>query len=1069
MAAETLSLNDPFVEEFVVIGASSAARWCRHHLAQKNGIFARVRLITPEAAVEGLLASATDGLPWSATRAADPRWSPAALAERARLSLVENLDDDALIEVRAYLMPAGTLDPWRLAALARDVARVIVEWARMAPQDAADCEGDAWFYVIARALELGRDPVSPARRRLAPIPELPALRFWGVERMPPGDEAVVEKSRVTRDPYGPLDQATGTLGALQARLRGDDVVADYEASTIRFSPSYTASREVEALRHALLTWFDQDRTLAPHDVLILTPDLPTYAPLVQGIFARSPSYGEANKDGPPSIPVALAGVALTATNPVADALSRVLDLCAQRPALPALLDLLALPLVHARFGLTEADLPALSRLAEESGARWGLDVEDRAAHGVRHSANTLQFGMERVALGAIFSSEDLVLDEEDPISPLSGDGRDHLARAGHLAHVFRLLRHTRRALRPLLAPPAAWRAALRETVDAWLEIDDKRAWMRLQLVEVLDRALPDSPAILDLRAIIRLLRAQFELPAGGEGAITSAVTVAALEPHRATPHRVIALLGMSDGAFPTLPQPPAWHPAGAAWARFQRESQAEGLERILRAATSHLFVGWQGFSERSGEPFAPCAAVTRLVELLGDTGADLLKRAQQAATRQPWSPRATSYDPEYLRASVAAPVAPPLPALPPEDAARFSRQIPIFVKELINGPKALLNGRLRAQLPAEVDPLPSREPIEMDHLSSWKWTSARLAAPQGDAAAWTRGLRARGVLPPGGAGLAEARDIDDKAQNLLQTALRAGGSPAPLPTPLHAEIEMETGVLRLTGAANTAHAADGRVVLQTVTPSHTETLGERTLELWIALLLAVAQGEPVAGAQLIGWAKDKALLQEFAAPTPEEARAQLRDLAALWRAARTRMMPLFPELSRALAEQLVVAEDGSISLPPKGYKDVSIAWIPSYNLGHSKSAKSDPYVAQALGDLNPPWDWGPWSDPDHPDHPYRLALVLWGPLIRALAPKKKEGKKSAKESPAIIAPSEPSPPPEPPAPAEGALGAPAPPKPKRGRKPKTADTTETSREDAGPGEARDADRPTKSPDQGMST
>lgn len=60
------------------------------------------------------------------------------------------------------------------------------------------------------------------------------------------------------------------------------------------------------------------------------------------------------------------------------ALEQLLHLPESRLGVSELVDLLEVPALQQRYGLSEADIPLLQRWIEAAGIRWGLDGEHRA-------------------------------------------------------------------------------------------------------------------------------------------------------------------------------------------------------------------------------------------------------------------------------------------------------------------------------------------------------------------------------------------------------------------------------------------------------------------------------------------------------------------------------------------------------------------------------------------------------------------------------------------------------------------------------------------------------------------
>ena len=294
-------------------------------------------------------------------------------------------------------------------------------------------------------------------------------------------------------------------------------------------------RQCEALRDELLRRFAVDPTLEPRHVLVMTPDVGAYAPLVAAVFARAGG-------GTPAIPVTIADLGIRATNPVADALLQVLALAEERVTATRLLEILAVAPVRARFGLGEDDLADLRTLIVESGIRWAWDATDRGRHDQPGlDQNTVRFGLERLALGVLMHDPGGLATvpagpdgTPAPAVPLEVSTRERAARFGRLADICARLEGVRgRVAR--LATSQQWRDGLRGLLDDFTRVEDAAAWLRGQVDDTLAGILPDDgdePLRLDPAAVGVLLQGAFGSPAQGDRPVTGAVTVCALEPMR---------------------------------------------------------------------------------------------------------------------------------------------------------------------------------------------------------------------------------------------------------------------------------------------------------------------------------------------------------------------------------------------------------------------------------------------------------------------------------------------------------------------------------------------------------
>ncbi|WP_373508145.1 exodeoxyribonuclease V subunit gamma, partial [Thiocapsa sp.] len=175
-----------------------------------------------------------------------------------------------------------------------------------------------------------------------------------------------------------------------------EVSATGDAS-IRFHIAHSPQREVEILHDVLLAAFNADATLTPRDIIVMVPDIDTYAPHIQAVF------GLIDREDPRYIPYSVADQGQRATEPLIAALEKLLELPRSRLAVSDVLDLLEAPAVRRRFGVAEADLPRLHRWIRGANIRWGLHAEQRASLDLPTQADaqaqhTWLFGLRRMLL-----------------------------------------------------------------------------------------------------------------------------------------------------------------------------------------------------------------------------------------------------------------------------------------------------------------------------------------------------------------------------------------------------------------------------------------------------------------------------------------------------------------------------------------------------------------------------------------------------------------------------------------------------------------------------------------------
>lgn len=410
---------------------------------------------------------------------------------------------------------------------------------------------------------------------------------------------------------------------------------DASDDSLRFHIAHNPQREVEILHDNLLALFEQaERTgkpLEPRDVMVMVPDIATYAPHIQAVFGRIPTTDARY------LPCSIADRPARGAAPLLVALEQLLRLPESRLAAGDVLDLLDAPALRRRFRLGDGDLPVLRRWIDGAGIRWGLDGAQKATFELPpEEQNTWRFGLRRMLLGyAVGDGESL-----DGIAPyveiggldaaLVGPLVDLVARLGHYGTLF-----------ANAATPADWakrlRALLHDLFDAGRDDNDTLLLQRLgdalddwaQTCAEAGFADPLPLAVVREHWLAGLDERRLSQRFGG-----GAVSFGTLLPMRAIPFRVVCLLGMNDGDYPRRSNAPDYDlmalPAQQRPGdRSRREDDRYLFLEALLAARDTLYVSWVGKSARDNSTVPPSVLVGQLRDYLAagwqtDSGTKLL-------------------------------------------------------------------------------------------------------------------------------------------------------------------------------------------------------------------------------------------------------------------------------------------------------------------------------------------------------------------------------------------------------------------------------------------------------------
>ena len=600
------------------------------------------------------------------------------------------------------------------------------------------------------------DAPKPTRRREDETAALAAnqlLASWGHDSR--------ELQLVLGDGHADHHHATPPAGdsllhRLQAGVREDEPprIGALDDS-VQIHSCHGRARQVEVLRAAILHLLAEDPTLEPRDVIVMCPDIETFAPLIQAIFGTGDES---------DLRVRLADRSLRQTNPVLGAVARLLELADERLTASQVLDLADREPVRRRFGFDDDDVGRMEEWVRASGIRWGLDAAHRAPFQLeRLSSGTWRAGLDRLLLGVAMTEDDRRLFER--VLPLDDVESDAIDLAGRFAELIDRLQATVDALnRP--KPIAEWAEALAQAADALTATTPRDAWQRAELQRLLDDVVTEAAghttelALEEIRAVLadrvkgRPTRANFR---------TGHLTVCTLVPMRSVPHRIVCLLGLDDGVFPRKGPRDGDDLLLADPHVGERDARTEDRQLLLdalMAATDRLIVTYTGNDERTNLERPPAVPVGELLDVVG---------SREIVVRHPLQPfdprnfirgdlvpdRVWSFDETTLHGARALAedrvqdppfLTGPLPPL--DDEVIELADIVRFVERPV---RAFLRKRLGVSLGDYSDEIEDSLPVALDALEVWgvgqRLLDARLAGVEPRATVLAE--IARGTLPPG--------------------------------------------------------------------------------------------------------------------------------------------------------------------------------------------------------------------------------------------------------------------------------------------------------------------------------
>lgn len=741
-----------------------------------------------------------------------------------------------------------------------------------------------------------------------------------------------------------------------------------EDGSLAIHACHSPMRETEVLFDHLLALFAADGTLRPGEILVMAPDIETYAPYIQAVFDRPP-------EDPARIPYSIADRGVRVESRLVEAFMGLLDLDDGRLGAAQVSALLEAPWIHRKFGLDEADLERIRRWIRDVRIRWGVDGGSRAAMGLPEIADhTWRAGLDRLLLGYAMAGRDRLASFGIlPYDPMEGSETEALG--GLLEFTDRLFSHVESLSRP--RTPAEWGGFLNGVLEAFFEIDpaaEREARILgeavAELAETAQRAGFDAPVALSV--VRTFLAGRLGQDLLGHGFITGGVTFCAMLPMRSIPFRIIALLGMNATDYPRNTRTPGFdlmaaHPRPGDRSR-RKDDRYLFLETLL-SAREKLYISYVGQSLRDNAPIPPSVLVSELLDAVErgfevPGGGRIEDRLVTRHRLQAFSPAYFSgkSGPLFSHSEENLDIARRLAAgrkaqkpfisapLPAPDPAWNVIDLEALCRFFANPHRYLLNQRLGVYLDETEFAIEEKEPFDLAGLDRYRLSGELLQARISGQEPEARFLLARsaGDLPHGRVGEAVYESLADDAEDFFRRIGPLVGPPAGDPV----EIDLRIAEFTLTGRIADL-CGDRRVQYRCA-----RIKARDLLHAWVRHL-ALNAADGAHPRRTVAAGTDR--MWEW---TPvDEAPALLADLLALYREGLRRPLPFFPETSLAFAEQHL--EKGKPV--PDALKAARNHWRDWNGAGEGE----DPYRERCVGG----------ADPLAGDFP-ETALAVFAPLLR---------------------------------------------------------------------------------------
>lgn len=451
--------------------------------------------------------------------------------------------------------------------------------------------------------------------------------------------------------YKRTDGPLSILEAVQADLLfmrnpAERICIDDNDTSIQLHSAPTVQREVEILYNNLLSILQEDTSIMPHDILVMSPEIQEYVPYIQSVFGSSESV----------IDFQILDMGLAFLSQMTQGFLQLLSLHKSRWDSNALLQLFRIPAFRNCHQITEVDLNTIQEWISKANITWGKNRVHRNDvlknnHCAEEMAEQSEIGTWDHGINYLLLSLTNVFENSEKID---------FSQSELLGKLSILLKSLKEDLSPLyegtLMTWSDWMSYLHCLLESYLEpcSSDTQSikefeQLKEQLNELSQTAKQLSEAKFSFGSIDIHLNDFFQ-----KQGMTyrehhlQAVRFCSMVPLRSIPAKVIALLGMQEGAFPRIQvhsslnlldsrKNESYCPTSTDYDRYL-------FLELLQSVQKKLMFSYQGYNQQENQRNNPSLLIQELFSYVDKHYSIRGKAPSQLSYHHPFD----AFDPSYF-------------------------------------------------------------------------------------------------------------------------------------------------------------------------------------------------------------------------------------------------------------------------------------------------------------------------------------------------------------------------------------------------------------------------------------
>jgi exodeoxyribonuclease V gamma subunit len=384
-------------------------------------------------------------------------------------------------------------------------------------------------------------------------------------------------------------------------------------NSLQVHACHSKVRELEILHDQLLKRFNDNPKWHPGDVIVMMPDVATYAPFIEGVFGSVESKL--------AIPYAISDRNVGEVSPLINSFFQLMKLHQRRLTLSDVLSLLEVPAIQRKFAIDAQEFELLQHWLTDAGVRWGWNAQDKQRWELpAEKQNTWMFGLQRLLAGYAMSSVDLYQGNSELVSAYADiEGQQAVALGKCYQFTSALL-----TVLAFCQQSHTIGQKVEQTLELLTELyeeDELEQADMFILRETLEKMLVHSHQYIDdidQDVFVSELQQNIQENGVGQRFLAGYVNFCTLMPMRSIPFKMVCLLGMNDSDYPRQSVPMGFDLMRLApTKRGDRSRRLDDRYLFLEAllsAREQLYFSYQGYSQKDNSPLAPSILLSELME-----------------------------------------------------------------------------------------------------------------------------------------------------------------------------------------------------------------------------------------------------------------------------------------------------------------------------------------------------------------------------------------------------------------------------------------------------------------------